>query len=314
MKRASEFAKKLKNRPLMRSAVRHMPALGIVGTVLSIVFFIKHPSWPTPDKLLLFMMFVFMMFRKSVDLLKRFVPFVGLLLAYESLRGLAPILNTRVEYQWMISADELLGFGKLPTIWLQELLWNGTIRWFDFALYGVYMLHFILPFGLALFIWRLRPYDYWRYVTTFIVLSFFGFLTFLIMPAAPPWMASNDGYTQPIHRISSDVWYAVGIEDFPSVYNKIAPNPVAAVPSLHAAYATLLALFVWKLFGKKLGMLTLIYPACIYFGTVYQGEHYLIDEIIGSVYAFGVYYLVARFYEPSKAILINRYKKVIAWT
>jgi hypothetical protein len=305
--------KSVARKKIIRGVVRHLPLLGVIGTVACAALFIVHPSWPTPDKLLIFLTFVFMIFGKSADLLKRFVPFVGLLLAYESLRGLAPILNTRVEYQWMITVDTALGFGTLPTHFLQRILWNGSAQWYDFALYGIYMLHFILPFGLALLIWKYRPQVYWRYVATFITLSFAGFLTFLIMPAAPPWMASNEGYVEPIYRVSSDVWYALGIEDFPSVYNKISPNPVAAVPSLHAAYATLLAIFVWKLFGRRLGVFGLIYPMCIYFGTVYQGEHYLIDEILGSIYAALAYYFVLRCYAPSRLALLNQYKKVASW-
>ncbi len=285
--------KRLRKSLFVRKLLVVSPYIGVLGALGCAVLFIVSPSWPTPDKLLIFMTFIFMIFGRSIDLLKRFVPFVGLLLAYESLRGLVPFLNTRVEYEWMITADKFLGFGELPTITLQKLLWDGTLNWFDFALYGVYMLHFVLPFALALLVWKSRPSMYWRYVATFITVSFAGFFTFLIMPAAPPWLAANNGYISNVHRISSDVWFSLGIHDFPSVYNKISPNPVAAVPSLHAAYATLIALFVWKLFGRKYGIVALIYPACIYFGTVYQGEHYVVDELIGSVYAVASYKLVA---------------------
>ncbi len=63
------------------------------------------------------------------------------------------------------------------------------------------------------------------------------------------------------------------------------------MPSLHAAYATLVALFTIKLFTKKYRFLVLVYPAAIYFGTVYQGEHYIIDEVAGVLYALLAYYL-----------------------
>jgi hypothetical protein len=104
-------------------------------------------------------------------------------------------------------------------------------------------------------------------------------------------MASRDGYIQ-IEHISSWVWGSLGIKDFPTIYKAISPNPVAAVPSLHAAYATLIALFVWKLFGRKWGLLAAVYPTLIYFGTVYMGEHYIIDEFIGSAYAIGAYLFI----------------------
>ena len=129
------------------------------------------------------------------------------------------------------------------------------------------------------------------------MVSFAGFLTFFAFPAAPPWIASEKGLIEPIARISTNVWYALGIHDFPSVYNKIAPNPVAAVPSLHASFATIFSIFIFKFFGKKWGSLSLVYPLAIYFGTVYEGEHYAIDEIIGAIYGVGVYLLVAWYFK-----------------
>ena len=117
-----------------------------------------------------------------------------------------------------------------------------------------------------------------------------GFLTFLAFPAAPPWLASDLGNIEPITRISSAVLNAFGIHDFPSVYNKISPNPVAAVPSLHAAYSMLFALFVTKLFKTKWRWLAWMYPLLIWVGTVYQAEHYAIDAVIGVIYALIAYW------------------------
>lgn len=271
--------------------------VGFVGTVLTVGLYVTHPSWPTPDKIIILLIFIFMMFGQASQMLLRLGPFVALLLVYESFRSLVPNLNTRVEYMWMIRVDEVLGHGRLPTKILQSWLWHGSVKWYDFALYGVYMLHFILPIGVAILIWKLRSQAYWRYVITFIGVSFAGFITFLVFPAAPPWLASDKMLINPgIVHVSSQVWWHLGITDFPSFYNKLSPNPVAAVPSLHAAYATLLVLFVWQLFGRARGLLMAVYPTLIYFGTVYMGEHYVIDELIGSLYAIvlfiGVQYVL----------------------
>ena len=263
--------------------------VGVIATIASIIIFIREPSWPTPDKLLVFGTFVALIFHQAKEMLKRFVPFVGLLLVYESFRGIVPHLNTHVNFTWMVDVDRLLFLGNLPTVWLQEHLWHGQVQWYDFVLYITYMLHFVLPLALAFVIWKLKPLYYWRYVTAFLVVSFAGFITYLAFPAAPPWMASDMGYIPHIERVSSHVWAALGIHDFPSLYNKMAPNPVAAVPSLHAAYATLFALFAFKLFKSRWKYLSLLYPVFIYFGTVYQGEHYAIDELLGGVYAVGAY-------------------------
>lgn len=286
--------------------------LGLVGTAFCIVIFAREPSFPTPDKIVIFLTFVFMIFGQARELLRRFLPFAGLLLVYESFRGLVPHLNTHVNFLWMPGVDRLLGFGRLPTEWLQQWWWHGSVQWYDFVFYITYMLHFVLPFVLAIVVWKLRETQYWRYVTAYISVSFAGFLTFLAFPAAPPWMASDKGLIPHITRISSDVWFALGVHDFPSVYNKLSPNPVAAVPSLHAAYATLFALFVFRLFPKtRWKYLALLYPTFIYVGTVYQGEHYAIDELLGGLYAVVAFFAapyILRAIENAWAVLTRRFR------
>lgn len=257
---------------------------GGVGTLLCIWAFVHAPSFPTPDKLLIFLTFVFMMFNQAWAMLKRLLPFVVVLLFYESFRSVADQLNKHVNYLLAPHIDKFL-FGNLPTVTLQNWLWHGQVSWYDYVFYLAYMAHFILPIGLAILVWKTREKLYWRVVTTYLVVAFAAFVTFFILPAAPPWLASQNHYIEPIRRISSDVWAGLGLKNFPSVYNHISPNPVAAIPSLHAAWATLLAIFSYQLYGLRYGLLAGVYPFLIYVGTVYQGEHYAFDVISGAIYA-----------------------------
>ena len=268
-------------------------SIGVAGTLACLVIFTLRPSFPTPDKLTILLIFVFMIFNQVIKMLKRLLPFVTLLLVYESFRGFADELNTHINYSLAPHVDRLL-FGNLPTTYLQNWLWHGHVRWYDFALYVPYLLFFILPLSLAILVWKTRDSYYWRVVTTYLVLFFGGFLTYVIFPSAPPWMASDGHYIQHIVRISSNVWFSLGIRDFSSVYNQIVPNSVAAIPSLHAGCATLLSLFIFKLYGKKWGLLSLIYPAAIYFGVIYEGEHYGFDVIAGVIYAAAAYIITPR--------------------
>lgn len=262
--------------------------VGLAGTITAIFLFVRSPSFPTPDKLFVFLVFVFMMFNEAWSMTKRILPFIALLLVYESFRGIADELNTHVNYTLAADADRFI-FGGLPTVYLQDLLWRGHIQWYDFVFYLPYMLFFVLPLGLAILVWKTRDKHYWRVVTSYLVVFFAAFLTFFLFPAAPPWLAAENHYIEPITRVSSHVWQALGISDFPSLYNKIAPNPVAAVPSLHAACATLFGLFIFKLYGRRWGLLSLIYPLLIYIGVTYQGEHYAFDVILGITYGIAAY-------------------------
>jgi membrane-associated phospholipid phosphatase len=264
--------------------------IGVVGVLACLGIFIDEPSFPTPDKLIVFLFFVFLIFQQATQMLKRLGPFVALLLVYESFRGIAHNLNNHVHYSLAPHADRFL-FGGLPTKGLQNWLWKGHTSWYDVVFYIPYMLFFIIPLGLAILVWKTKDKYYWRVVTTYLVVFFGAFLTFLLYPTAPPWLAAQNNYIEPVVRVSSHVWFSLGIHDFPSVYNHIAPNPVAAVPSLHAACATLLSIFAFKLYGRRWGLLSLLYPLLIYVGVVYEGEHYAFDVIAGIAYAVAGYFI-----------------------
>lgn len=282
---------------------RHgLQIIGGLGALVCLLIFIHEPSFPTPDKLLVFGIFVFMIFHQALEMLKRLLPFVVVILIYESFRGLAHSLNSHVDYTLAPHIDKLL-FGNLPTVYLQNWLWHGHTQWYDLVFYLPYMLFFVLPFALAILIWKTRESYYWLAVATYSLTFFGAFLTFLILPTAPPWLAAQNHIIQPIARISSNVWFSLGIHDFPSVYNHIAPNPVAAIPSLHAACSTLFSIFIFKLYGRKWGALSLIYPLLIYVGVVYQGEHYAFDVIVGALYAAVAYMLTPRIMKLAAKLL-----------
>lgn len=265
-----------------------LPIVGAAGSIACLVIFIRQPSFPTPDKLIIFLFFVFMIFKQATNMLKRLLPFVVLILVYESFRSVADKLNSHVNYSLSPHMDRLL-FGNLPTVYLQNWLWHGHVQWYDVVLYVPYLLFFAMPLGLAILVWKTKDEYYWQVVTTYLVVFFAAFLTFLALPTAPPWLASQNHYIQPITRVSSDVWASLGIHNFPSLYNRIAPNPVAAVPSLHAACGALLSVFIFKIYGRKWGLISLLYPVLLIIGVIYEGEHYAFDVIAGLVYAAAGY-------------------------
>lgn len=278
--------------------IKSTQIIGIIATIASIVIFVLHPSFPTPDKLFIFMLFVFMIFSQGWRMTKRLGPFVVVILVYESFRSIADTLNQRVNFNLAPDFDKRI-FGKLPTQYLQDWLWRGHTNWYDYALYIPYMLFFVVPLALALLVWKTREKVYWSVVGSYMILFFASFITFALFPAAPPWMASNFHVIPHIERISSFVWAGLGIKDFPSLYNHITANPVAAVPSLHSAAAVLFSIWVFKLYGKKLGLISSIYPLLIFIGVIYEGEHYAFDVILGATYAAVAYKVTPKFIELS---------------
>jgi hypothetical protein len=64
-----------------------------------------------------------------------------------------------------------------------------------------------------------------------------------------------------------------------------AANPIAAMPSLHTAFATLCAGFLIPRVARRWRPLLACYPLAMMFSLVYSGEHWVIDTLIGIGYA-----------------------------
>jgi membrane-associated phospholipid phosphatase len=63
--------------------------------------------------------------------------------------------------------------------------------------------------------------------------------------------------------------------------SQMASNPVAAMPSLHAAGAALLLFFCWRRAPWWARCLLVLYPLAMGLTLVYTGEHYVVDVVAG---------------------------------
>jgi membrane-associated phospholipid phosphatase len=82
-----------------------------------------------------------------------------------------------------------------------------------------------------------------------------------------------------------------GLPALKGIYSTLNPNPVAAMPSLHSAYAWLFMLFAFRLWGARAAPVVL-YPAGMYFSVLYLGHHYFVDVLAGILYATVAYVIV----------------------
>jgi len=105
-------------------------------------------------------------------------------------------------------------------------------------------------------------------VTTLLLMSYAGFMTYLLFPAMPPWMAADRGFIPPTQNVVERVLGQSGSgEHLPLIYELIRPNLVAAMPSLHAVFPLLLFLFAHKIWGRPVWT-ALTYPAAVWFSIV----------------------------------------------
>ena len=252
----------------------------------------------TPDVMLIALGLAAVLLGRGRLFARDWVPFIGLFLAYELMRGYADDLGGSVHVADVLGLERWLFGGLLPTQVLQDALHpaSGSDPW---AILGTifYFLHFPLPIAVAFFLWLRRRRAYYDYVAALILLSMAGFVTYLLLPVAPPWYAANQGLINgPDGQPAITYLKAQGFSDLARMFGfegrylysyaiyEINPNAVAAFPSLHAAYPFLAFLFARRQFGRP-GWLMLLYGAGVWFAIVYLADHYVVDVLGGIAYA-----------------------------
>jgi membrane-associated phospholipid phosphatase len=181
-------------------------------------------------------------------------------------------------------------FGQVPTNFLQAHLWDPEhLHWYDYASAYLHTSYFLVPLGFAFVLWLRDRRTYWRFVASYLLLTYAGFITYVLFPMAPPWWASNAGMIPHVDTILDTVLSQHGASHPISLaYQYFESNPVAAMPSLHAAFPTLVWLVAWRIWPRW-GWALVLYPLAMGFAVVYMGEHYAIDVLAGYAYAVGAF-------------------------
>lgn len=224
---------------------------------------------------------------EKLRFVRDFGPFVLVLFAYYSMWGAADDFTNRITVMPQIDAERFLFAGHIPTIVLQDIFYNpDNPQWYDFLAVIGHISHFILPISFAAIIWQHYRHLHLYYMSSFVLLSFAGYLTFLLMPTAPPWWAADQGYIDTVYLVHETV------PGLARIYSEVSANPVAAIPSLHAAMPALVFLFSLKIWGRRAWPVAL-YPLFMLWSIVYSGHHYVVDWLVGVAYAGGVYYALS---------------------
>jgi len=272
----------------------HKTTLFLSITYFMIVtgFLIRHGTWFSPDQFFAAAILITLFLGRSKQFIRDWSVPVVLLLSYDYLRGLVPKLTLEVNIYQMIDFDKAI-FGSLPTNSLQAMFYtNGIISWYDYLGTMLYMSHFIVPLTFGFIFWVKDRELFKKYFLALLLISYSAFITYILFPAMPPWMAAQKGLIPEVFKVMDQVFasFAKPI-DLPSVYKFVGANLVAAVPSLHAAYPWLTFLFLFQK-SKILSLAILPYVLSIWFSIVYFGEHYVFDIVIGVIYASLIFGLV----------------------
>lgn len=222
------------------------------------------------------------------QLVMDWLPIIVALLAYDLLRGVADGNLVPVHYRPPIEADRALGLGQIPTIRLQDAIYSsGHLHIWDYAAFSFWFSHYFASLVVGVCLWLFAYRYFHRYAACVVVLAALGLATYVLFPAAPPWLAGDKGYLPHVFRITHPVVNHLPIPKASAMFQQGTAwgNDVAAVPSLHAAYTMLITLFLWPRVGRRWRPLLVLFPLGMGISLVYLGEHYLIDIFLGWIYA-----------------------------
>ncbi len=261
--------------------------------VLFSAYLLTSGGWPTPDYLIPPLLLVAIAMGRGWSFLFDWSPFLVLILAWQASAGVADQMGYPIHVHPMIRADRWLFGGHLPTVELQERLYHpGAPRWYDWLAAGQHAAHFALPVAAGIVLWLRGRRVYWRYIASLMTVFFLGYAGYVLYPAAPPWMAAENGIIPPVHRVAVETMQRfAATQPVGLAYLHMNANPVAAMPSLHAALPMLVALVAIRLWGRR-AVPALLYPFAMGYNVVYLGEHYVVDVLAGYTVAIVGFTLV----------------------
>jgi membrane-associated phospholipid phosphatase len=208
------------------------------------------------------------------EIIRDWFPFLVILLMYYTLWGDATLMMvTKDRDQALIAIDQRL-FGFQASIVLQRIVSPQMTAWMNFA----YFFHVVNIPLVACFIYNWRPRARFREMMSgLMVVSFFGLMGYLLVPAIGPMFTLRSQYTVPL---SHSVWMFnrdVDFMDFARIRRDV-------FPSLHVAISFAVWLYAYRNSRKLFWILSPMIMS-LWLSTLYLRYHYLIDVVAGLILA-----------------------------
>ncbi len=134
--------------------------------------------------------------------------------------------------------------------------------------------HFVVTLGLLGWLWWRRVEDYRPLRDMLVLINLIGLAVFWLYPVAPPRMlAGFEDVVAASHTLGS--WHTGSLAS--------AANQLAAMPSLHMAWAAWCGVVLWRIAPRaRVGRtLALLYPCLTALAVMATGNHYLLDVLAG---------------------------------
>jgi membrane-associated phospholipid phosphatase len=198
-------------------------------------------------------------------------------LCYETVRGLAegraPAAFANAER--IVEVERATGTFFEPG--LQAAILDE--RWLVDAANWAYMnTHFVITTSFLVWLYLFRNEAFYFVRNMFLVAMALALVGYTVFPTAPPRLLPEEGFVDTI-----DAFAGVGHD---SALVKLFVNPYAAVPSMHVAFALMIAV-PGALICRSLAtrVLWALYPLLVVLVIVVTGNHFWLDAAAGAAVA-----------------------------
>ena len=278
------------SRPLVALGVGYLFAGSLMMAVERVVL--------TPGYLLFLAVPLALLAGSWVRVLAEWSPLAAVVSGWEAMRNLAPSLSLKPSYG-ILQPELWLFNGHLPTVALQSALHQGPFgHQLDALATAVYIGYFPAMLGVGVVLWFRDRSAFVRYTTALVAVGLVAYSLFLLLPSAPPWLAAQHGMIHGLTRVFTET-LPDPVEPYLQALN---PDPVAAIPSLHAAIP-LLGFFSLRRTLPRFSLVLLAWSVTVWFCVVYLGEHYVLDVAAGILLAVVLWRLLERSWQaqPTEA-------------
>jgi membrane-associated phospholipid phosphatase len=213
--------------------------------------------------------------------------------AYEMPNDDPERLARRVRIDYPVRIDRAIGLGTLPGLRLQRVFSRpGTWRPYEKVLVWAHWLWFFIPHTTIAYILVRHRHRFERSAVRMYAVFDLGVSVYWFVPTAPPWYAAaqgrlEDGRTPTIRRMMLEYGETFWRDRWDALYDALAGNPLAAMPSLHFATSAMAAMLLAEI-GPVHGAIGWSYALTLGVALVYLGEHYVADLIAGFALAEAV--------------------------
>jgi PAP2 superfamily len=180
--------------------------------------------------------------------------------------------------QAMVNADRVVGLerslGAFSEGAVQRLVLHSRLA-IEFLDHYYVFVHFTASFGFMAWVFLRHPEAWGRIRSWFLSVTLAGLVIHVLFPLAPPRMLSDEGFVDTLHVYG------------PSIYSKdvtnSAANQLAAMPSLHFAWAAIIAAGVISMRRSRWTWLIVLHPVVTLLAIVATANHYWADATVGGI-------------------------------